>query len=293
LYFEFLKTKKPKLMAYSAEISRINPSCFLFVIDQSGSMSDNYISVNKPKSEALADVINRMLQQLVIKCAKSEGVRDYYYAGVIGYGANGVNPAFSGNLSKKTLVPISEIANNPARIEERTKKVSDSAGGLVDMTVKFPIWFDPVANGGTPMTEAFRQANNIISNWLTSNPHCFPPVVIHITDGESTDGDPTEEMKKLTSQSSNDGEVILFNLHTHARSSNAISFPGPEITLPDEYAEMLFSGASSLPSFMRQIASQEFGLKLSDGAKAFVLNGDIDLIITAIEIGTRPSLQLR
>ena len=62
-------------MAYSAEISRNNPSCFLFVIDQSGSMADNYVSVNKPKSEALSDVINRMLQQLVIKCAKSEGVR--------------------------------------------------------------------------------------------------------------------------------------------------------------------------------------------------------------------------
>lgn len=280
-------------MAYSAEISRNNPSCFLFVIDQSGSMSDKYVSVGEPKSKALADVINRMLQQLVIKCAKSEGVRDYYNVGVIGYGANGVGPAFSGNLSGKNLVPISEIANNPARIEERTKRVSDGAGGLVDTSVKFPIWFDPTANGGTPMTEAFRKANTIIADWLTSNPNCFPPVVIHITDGESTDGDPTEEMNKLTSQASTDGNVILFNLHTNARSINPISFPGPEVQLPDQYSEKLFNGASLLPSFMRNVAAQEFGLNLSDNAKAFVLNGDIDLIITAIEIGTRPSLQLR
>lgn len=280
-------------MAYTAEISRNNPSCFLFVIDQSGSMSDNYVSVGKPKSEALADVINRMLQQLVIKCAKSEGVRDYYHVGVLGYGANGVKPAFGGALSNKKLVPISEIADNPSRIEERTKKVSDGAGGLVDTSVKFPIWFDPTASGGTPMTEAFKQANTIIEDWLSSNPNCFPPVIIHITDGESTDGDPTQEMNRLTSQSSVDGNVILFNLHTNARSTNAISFPGPETTLPDQYAEKLFNGASSLPSFMRNVASHEFGLNLSDGAKAFVLNGDIDLIITAIEIGTRPSLQLR
>jgi hypothetical protein len=280
-------------MAYSAEISRNNPSCFLFVIDQSGSMSDNYVSVGKPKSEALADVINRMLQQLVIKCAKSEGVRDYYNVGVIGYGANGVGPVFGGSLSGKNLVPISEIANNPARIEERTKRVSDGAGGLVDTLVKFPIWFDPTANGGTPMTEAFRKANTIIADWLSSNPNCFPPVVIHITDGESTDGDPTEEMNKLTSQASNDGNVILFNLHTNAKSVNPISFPGPEVQLPDIYSEKLFNGASHLPTFMRNVAAQEFGLNLSDGAKAFVLNGDIDLVITAIEIGTRPSLQLR
>src|SRR5690606_16394402 len=196
------------------------------------------------------------------------------HVGVIGYGANGVGPAFGGNLSGKNLVPISEIANNPARIEERTKRVSDGAGGLVDTSVKFPIWFDPTANGGTPMTEAFRKANTIIADWLSSNPNCFPPVVIHITDGESTDGDPTEEMNKLTSQASNDGNVILFNLHTNARSVNPISFPGPEVQLPDQYSEKLFNGASLLPSFMRNVAAQEFGLNLSDGAKAFVLNGD-------------------
>lgn len=281
-------------MAYSAEISRNNPSCFLFLIDQSGSMSDNYVNVGKPKSEALADVINRMLQQLVIKCAKSEGVRDYYNVGVIGYGANGVGPAFGGSLSEKNLVPISEIANNPARIEERTKRVSDGAGGLVDTSVKFPIWFDPTANGGTPMTEAFKKANIIIADWLASNPNCFPPVVINITDGESTDGNPTEEMTKLTSQASSDGNVILFNLHTSTRGGmNSFTFPSLDVQLPDQYAEMLFGGASELPNFMRNVAAHEFGLNLSDGAKAFVLNGDIDLIITAIEIGTRPSLQLR
>jgi von Willebrand factor type A domain len=280
-------------MAYTAEISRTNPSCFLFIVDQSGSMADCYLSVNKPKSEALADVINRMLQQLVIKCAKSEGVRDYYRVGVLGYGATGVSTAFGGNLAGNDLVPISVIANNPARIEERIKKVPDGAGGLVETKVKFPIWFDPASKGGTPMTEAFRKANSIISDWLKSNPNSFPPVVIHITDGESTDGDPTEEMKKITCQTSNDGNVILFNLHTNARSSNPISFPGPEFQLPDQYAEMLFNGSSLLPNFMRTVASNEFGISLSDESRAFVLNGDIDLIITAIEIGTRPGLQLR
>jgi hypothetical protein len=44
----------------------------------------------------------------------------------------------------------------PARVETRTKKVSDGAGGLVDQAVKFPIWFDAVASGGTPMCGAER-----------------------------------------------------------------------------------------------------------------------------------------
>jgi hypothetical protein len=281
-----LGAKKLNVM-YTAEISRNNPSCFLFIIDQSGSMSEKYSSVEKPKSEALAEVINKMLYQLVIRCSKNDGVRDYYHVGVIGYGkTSGVGSAFSGSLAGKQLVPISEIANNPAEIAKRQKKEMDDTGNVLTSQVDFPVWFYPTAEGGTPMTEAFRQANDIISNWLINHPNCFPPVVIHITDGGSTDGDPTSEMNKLTNKTSNDGNVILFNLHTHTSNQNSFSFPNTENQLPDEYSKMLFNGASVLPSFMRREATS-LNLNLLDGAKAFVFNGDIDLIIAAIEIGTK------
>src|SRR5947209_14733564 len=154
-------------MPYTAEISRSNPSCFLFLIDQSGSMDDAFGAgeSNRKKADGVADAINRLLQNLVIKCAKSEGVRDYYEVGVIGYGSN-AGPAFGGSLAGKDLVPISEIADNPARVEERTKKVDDGAGGLVDQTVKFPVWFDPQSKGGTPMVAALSRARDILSGWL-------------------------------------------------------------------------------------------------------------------------------
>lgn len=112
-------------MPYSAEISRANPSCFLFLIDQSGSMADPFGAgeSNRRKADGVADAINRLLQNLVIKCAKEEGVRDYYHVGVVGYGAH-VGPAFSGSLTARELVPVSDIGNMPARVEERTKKRS-------------------------------------------------------------------------------------------------------------------------------------------------------------------------
>src|SRR5690348_7031734 len=183
-------------MPYTAEISRTNPSCFLFLIDQSGSMEDPIPASpdadsaapasSRTKAEGVADAINRLLQNLVIKCAKSEGVRDYYEVGVLGYGSK-VGPAFGGPLASRDLVPISEIADNPARVEERTRKVDDGAGGLVDQTVKFPVWFDPTAKGGTPMCEALKRAESILSGWLAQHQASFPPIVINITDGESTD----------------------------------------------------------------------------------------------------------
>src|SRR5260370_464977 len=93
-------------MPYTAEIKRQNPSCFVFLIDQSGSMGDPFGSGegNQRKADALADVINRLLQNLVIKCAKEDGVRDFFHVGVIGYGTQ-VGPAFTGPLAGQQLVP--------------------------------------------------------------------------------------------------------------------------------------------------------------------------------------------
>ena len=53
-------------MPYSAEISRDNPTCLLFVIDQSGSM-DEKMTTSKPKSVFVADVTTkRSIRSLLI-----------------------------------------------------------------------------------------------------------------------------------------------------------------------------------------------------------------------------------
>ena len=120
-------------MPYIAEISRQNPSCFLFMIDQSGSMSDPFSGEpGRSKAQRLADAINRLIYELTIRCTKSEseGVRNYYEIGVIGYGGR-VGPAWVGALSGKTLIPLREVADNPGRLEERRRKVEDGAGGTI------------------------------------------------------------------------------------------------------------------------------------------------------------------
>jgi hypothetical protein len=276
-------------VTYTAEISRSNPSAFLFLIDQSGSMDDPFGGgeTTRRKADGVADAINRLLQNLVIKCAKSEGVRDYYEVGVIGYG-DSVGPAFGGPLVGKDLVPISQIADSPARVDERTKRVDDGAGGLVDQRVKFPIWFDPVAHGGTPMCEALRQAHAAMSAWLQEHPECFPPIVINITDGESTDGDPTQPAEALKSLASQDGNLLLFTVHLSSQRAAPLEFPSDAAGLPDKYAQLLFSISSPLPDYMRAVASQE-GYAVGDGTRGFVFNADMVSVIRFLDIGTRPS----
>src|SRR4051794_25156137 len=191
----------------------------------------------RTKADGVADAINRLLQELSIKCAKEEGVRDYFHIGVIGYGSR-VGPAFGGALAGRDLVPIGEVASNPARVDERTKKEDDGAGGVLERSVKFPIWFAPHAEGGTPMTAAFTEAQKLVDRWLVDHPGSFPPIVINITDGESTDGDPSSVADAIKLQSSADGSVLLFNVHLSSDGGPSISFPDSESGLPNDYARL-------------------------------------------------------
>jgi hypothetical protein len=273
---------------YTAEISRKNPSCFLFLIDRSGSMADPFGEDSKRrKADQVSDVINRLLQNLIIKCAKQEGVRDYYHIGVIGYG-NQVGPAFAGALAGKELVPISEVANTPARIETRSKKGDDGAGGVSDQTVKFPIWFDPVAHGGTPMCQALTQAQSVMQGWASEHPHGFPPVVINISDGEPTDGDPNAPAESVMQVSTSDGNVLLFNVHISSHSASPILFPDNDETLPDDHARLLFNISSRLPEFLRTLVQQE-GISVSENTRGFAFQADLVTLIKFLDIGTRPS----
>ena len=81
---------------YSAQITRANPTCIILLIDQSGSMSDPFSGdSSRKKADFVAEVVNHTLHDLVIRCTKTEEVRNYYHVSVIGYGRH-VGTCFSG-----------------------------------------------------------------------------------------------------------------------------------------------------------------------------------------------------
>ena len=282
-------SNKVRIKMYTAEISRGNPTCFIFLIDQSGSMEDPFGGdPTGSKARAVADAINRLLQNLVLRCAKAEGVRDYFYVGVIGYGVK-VGPAFGGELSGMDLVPISTIGDQPLTIEERVQKVPDGAGGLIEQDIKFPIWFEPVAKGPTPMKQALKKAESILMDWFNEHPDCFPPVVINISDGEPTDGDPSGVAENIMEMESNDGNVLLFNLHLSSSTAPPVEFPDSKEPLPDEFASLLYDMSSILPEKIRVEAESE-GFDVSPESRGFIFNSDIVKVIQFIDIGTRATV---
>ena len=277
-------------MPYEAQISRNSPTAFLFVVDQSGSMSDR-MSSGKAKSEFVADALNRTLMNLVTRCTKSEGVRDYFEVGVLGYGGGGVSNGFSGALGGRLLNPVSAIELDPVRVEDRKRKMDDGTGGIVEVSVKFPVWFEPVASGGTPMREALTKAAEELVIWCDAHPESYPPTVLHVTDGASTDGDPEEIAGHLRQIRTNDGELLLLNIHVSALGNDPIRFPASDSGLPDDYAKLLFRMSSQLPDHLVRFA-QEKGNKVGTESRGFMFNAEAAEIVDFFDIGTRAS-QLR
>jgi hypothetical protein len=269
------------------EISRATPSCFLFVLDQSGSMDEGFggATATRSKSQELADVINRLLQTLVTRCAKGEAVRDYFDVGVLGYGDT-VGSVLRPPLAGRYFVRISELAFHPAVLERRVQAVPDGAGGVVEQPYYFPVWIDPAHLGDTPMCAALRHARTALEQWIGDHPDSYPPTVVHVTDGESTDGDPTEMAAGIRALRTRAGHVSLFNLHLSSTVSRPLTFPSSEAELPDQFARLLFAMSSPLPDSIRREAAAE-GYPVTPASRGFAFNADLGETIRFVDIGTR------
>jgi hypothetical protein len=280
-------------MAYQSEISRANPTCFFFLIDQSASMLDPIMGVpgNQRKVDFVADALNKVIQTLIVTASKDVDVRRYYQIGALGYGGeNEVVPAFGGSFGEQNLVWVDELYSRPLRVEDRIKKESDGVGGLIEVSTKFPIWIDPVANGRTPMCQALEMTREILEKWAKDHRLSYPPTVINLTDGEANDGDPRIPAKKIRELTTSDGSVILMTLHVSSNpDAKERFFPNTSELLPDEPSKLMFEMSSPITPAMFKTSEEILGIKLESNAKGIVYNAGIAGIVSALEIGTRPA----
>jgi hypothetical protein len=275
--------------SYSAEISRVNPGCILFLLDQSASMKEFFQGdPSVAKKDKAADVINQLLMALVVRCTQNigEGPRHYFDVGVIGYGpGNRASFCFGGGLDRRRLVSIPELAANQLKLQLRARKIPDGQGGLVETQIRFPIWFEAKAENGTPMSHAFQLATNELSTWTSMHMDSYPPIVINITDGEPN-SDPAPDARALMRLGTKDGKVLIYNVHLSKLPNTPIEFPGSPAGLADNYAKRLFEISSELPLKIRQELEME-ERPAPPNARGFIFNADAEALIRFLDIGTR------
>lgn len=131
------------------------------------------------------------------------------------------------------------------------------------------------------------RACEITARWCDSRPASYPPTVIAVTDGMSTDGDPSGAANILKQIHTEDGSVLLFNLHIAGDSGSEIVFPDNSRDL-DRHGTLLFEMSSPFPPHLMEQAPA-FGFSVNTGARFFAYSAGAEITAKFFNLGTRSS----
>lgn len=279
--------------AYTAQITRATPTAFIFLIDQSVSMQSEttYYGETMPMSEAVALIVNRQIKELVLRCVKGSETRDYYDIAVIGYGV-GAYSGWEGEFKGRYFVKPSELKDRPYKRVITRKTIKTRKGEKV-VEVEEPQWVQPHAHQSwTHFHEAFEKAQELLDKWMEDyhDKDCYPPTIIHITDGifnGATAEDVLQRANELKSMFTNDGNVILFNIHISSDGAAGVICPHSKEELDDTFAEHLFDMSSMLPArYSAPISALRAETTPHDSYAAMSINADMGVLLQLMDIGT-------
>lgn len=277
-------------MPFRSWLSRERRGCVLLLVDQSRSMADRLGKCGPRKGDMLVDAVNSCLREIVMVTTRCEGVRDYCDIGVIGYRTDPIGKpivavAFTAPaLAGRNLVPIPEVAAQSHVAQRKMRIPDDEKGELIDVLVEVPLWIGFQAEGGTPMCHAFKEAYGILAAWIENHGTSFPPLVLHYTDGDATDGDPLPYAEAIRRLATDDGQVLLFNCLLSARYVKPLRFPSSSVLLQDSFARLLFNMSSELPEhWLREALCCEEDLQPL--AQGLVVNADMVALLRFLDWG--------
>jgi hypothetical protein len=263
--------------------SSATPGLLIVLLDQSGSMKESYEGSDS-KAVFSSKAVNRVIDTIIQKSYDGISPKNRCFISVIGY---------ESNVSELTSGFLSDFDSKPLRIDSIKKKVSDGAGGLVEIDYKMPIWIEPKTAGATNMKGAFETAKEVVEKWIQSKPGNPAPVIINISDGVPYfDGKEVIDCMKETTtvaQSimnlyTNDGEVLIFNALIGASGPKTV-LPSSESELNSDEEKFLFNISSTIPEAYKP-AAQKNELPVKDGSKGFIFNADAELLVKLIDFGS-------
>ena len=280
--------------AYTAQITRNTPTAFIFLIDQSVSMQ-KYTTLygeEMPMAEAVARIVNHQLNELVLRCIKGSETRDYYDIAIIGYGEKAYS-GWKGELEGRDFVKPSELKEHPYK-KITTKKETRTRKGVKVVEVEEVQWIEAEATEGwTRVHHAFEKAKGLLDEWMEKHhdKDCYPPTIINITDGEfngATKEYVLQQANELKSMFTNDGNVILFNIHISANKAVCVTCPASKDEVSfSSLATTMYEMSSLLPMrYSDRIADLRKDGTPNNRYRAMSINADMSTLIQLMDIGT-------
>jgi len=191
-------------MAHEKKISRTNPGLIVLLLDDSESMGWKLLGTSDPKYKWVETYCGVIFDELLARSTESTGkdtiIKPRYYILVIKYGSN---PQLWGSAETDIETAVKLFTNDGN---------SMGLGGLL---------------GATDAKAAFGMVYDHLQQILAGERfrNSFPPMVFHLTDGESqTDAKP--EAEKIMQLSTNDGNVLVVNAYIGTQTN--LNYKGPE-----------------------------------------------------------------
>lgn len=232
-----------------------SPGCVIFLIDESAAAAapvqeeaDPAGAPAKSKSASIATALNSLFRQFA-------GGPDFDVA-LVGYhaDANGqanVGCRWQGPLAGRGFVPVSELADAPASVESRVRRVPNPSGigAPREETISFPVWYVPAPGTKSPQVQAFEFCRTLLENWLDqAGPQPGVPLVVHLCAGGSSDGNPQKAIEEIQHLEFATGAPLV--LHAHLSTSKVVPptlYPSNRAYLPLGPIRELFERSSLLP----------------------------------------------
>lgn len=274
-----------------ARVTQATPAYFIFLVDCSHSMSQKLGRTADSKKKLVADTINRVLYRLARESVDEDvGYQHYFDVSVIGYGL-GRDGRGTESLLMADRVGIPALMDQYVD-EEEVPVVRRTPEGEIASTYRQPVWIRPRSqvNGNTVMATAFRDAAKLAREWIVGHADSMAPIVMNITDGQWTGESPVDAARMLEELSTDVGNVAVINCQLGQVNLGAgltpLRFPSALPEGADVKTKDVFELSSELSDAMLQEA-RDLNYPLVEGARGYVLNGDLGELVAFLDIGTR------
>jgi len=243
---------------YQKAVNRANPGLIVFVLDDSGSMAGPLPGTSDPKYVWVERYTKILLSELLARSQEMGAgdtirIKPRYYVYFVPYGSQ---PVTSWNAQDPAQLDIQSVFTRYA-----DSNYSLGLGGRL---------------GGTDAKAAFVEVREFLHRVIPRFQHCFPPMVFHLTDAESTTdaGDVAEEITRLTTT---DGAPLIVNAFlgtsTQLRYTGPNDFPGYVSEAdagPSECGQRLFRMSSVIPPTIHaNLIEDGIFPSIRDGARLF------------------------
>lgn len=249
-YLANVRISWESMIMYSKKISRAEPGLIVMIIDDSGSMGQNLMSTTDTKATWVERYTGYILKELLARSTEESGgtvrIKPRYHIGTVLYGTSAVGWPGEDEDAANTHVPLIRAVDIEAAI-----RAYAAGGNSLGLSGKL---------GGTDAAQAFERAYDLLSTELGGGrfTNSFPPMVFHLTDGESG-SDALPVANKMRQLATTDGNVLIVNafigVSTQLAYHDHLDFPGYTTAAeagPNSDSIRLFEMSSPIPDTIRE-----------------------------------------